>query len=191
MVNPTDYRINIYHRNKKVYLNDIPIENYSFATKDGPLPHEIEFSELMQKFKNADGLVIATPTFNFSVPAQLKNFLDRIRYFALDLDTKTRLGQPLGKLTYLKTYFLVSGGTPNIAQKMLFFTYPPFWLRGVFIYHGAMYIGSTYSGDVKTFENKKVLEICRKKGLKYALNLSRGKGANIITKIFFRPSQKE
>jgi multimeric flavodoxin WrbA len=176
---------------EKVYLNDIPIEMFRYVNKDGPLPHEVAFADLMKKFQNADGLVIATPTFNFSVPAQLKNFIDRIRYFALDFEHVTWLGQPVGKLGYLKSYFLVSGGTPNWVQKMLFFTYPPFWLRGVFIYHGAIYVGSFYSGDVQTYKNKKVLEKCKKNGLRYAQNLYQGGYSGVMRKIFIRPAQKE
>lgn len=176
----------------KVHLTDIPIDHYSYENKTGPLPHETEFQKLCERIQHkTDGLVIATPTYNFSVPAQLKNFIDRMRFFGLDFSKRNKLAQPVGKLHYLKTYFLVSGGTPNWAQKILFFTYPPFWLRGVFLYHGAQVMGSYYSGDTKTYQNDAILRHCYNKGKRYALWLTRGKKQGILENIFWRPPQSD
>ncbi|MEY2702596.1 MAG: hypothetical protein RLY43_1232 [Bacteroidota bacterium] len=174
---------------EKIYLEDIFIENYRFENRLGPAEDEKDFSELVNKIKSADALVIAAPTYNFSVPAHLKNFIDRMRFFALDMDKKNLLKQPVGKLGYLKTYFIVSGGTPNWAQKILFFAFPPFWLRGVFLYYGAHVLGSIYSGNVKSFENQSVLSRAMSKGIKFAQHIKRGKGNRIPEKIFFRPPQ--
>lgn len=112
-----------------------------------------------------------------------------MRFFALDMDKKNLLKQPVGRLSYLKTFFLVSGGTPNWAQKILFFAFPPFWLRGVFLYYGAHVLGAKYSGDVKTFENQKVLSSSMAKGMRFAKHVSQGKQNRIIERIFFRPPQ--
>lgn len=177
---------------EKIYLDDINIDLYRFENKNGPLNHEIEFKKLTDKIKNEiDAIVIATPTYNFSVPAHLKNFIDRIRFFALDFSIRNRIGQPVGKLGHLKMYFLVSGGTPNWAEKILFFTFPPFWLRGVFLYYGAKVMGAFYSGDVETFKNQKILAKCTKRGKKFAITIKTNKQKGILEKIFFRPPATE
>ncbi len=175
---------------EKIYLSDIAIDLYKYENGDGPQEHEKDFRELINKIKVSEGLVISTPTYNFSVPAQLKNLIDRLRCIALDMSQKNVVGQPVGKLDYLKTYFLVSGGTPNWAQKVLFFAFPPFWLRSVFLYFGAQVHGAFYSGDVKTFENKRVLKKCRKKGFKYANKVKSGGQHSVTERIFWRPPQR-
>jgi putative NADPH-quinone reductase len=174
---------------EKIYLSDIPIEYYSFENSKGVGPDEGKFGELIEKIKQARGLVIATPTYNFSVPAHLKNFIDRIRFIALDLGEKNRLGQPMGKLSYLSTYFLVSGGTPKWAERLLFFTFPPFWLRGVFLYFGAKVMGATYTGDIRSFENHALHLKCQKTGNKYARDVLAGRRHGLLEDIFWRPPQ--
>ena len=174
---------------EKVYLNDIFIEHYKFENCTGPAENEKEFAELSEKIINSNALIIATPTYNFSVPAQLKNFIDRMRFFALDMDHKNLLKQPKGKLSFLKTYFIVSGGTPDWAQKLLFFAFPPFWLRGVFLYYSAHVLGAFYNGVVKSFENKRIQNKLVKKGENFAKQIMKGKKNRTLERIFFRPPQ--
>lgn len=175
---------------EKIYLEDIPIDLYTYENSKAPLPHETAFLALSEKIMNdAAGLVIATPTYNFSVPAHLKNFIDRIRFFALDFNQKSALGQPVGKLEHLKTYFLVSGGTPRWAETLLFFAFPSFWLRGVFLYFNAKVMGAFYTGNVQAYQDKKVLAECHKRGYRYASNLRGCKQQGILEQIFFRPPQ--
>lgn len=177
---------------EKVYLEDIPINTYNFKNSTGPQEGEELFKGLTDKIKSeTSGLVIATPTYNFSVPAHLKNFIDRIRFFALDFKDKNNFGQPIGMLGNLKTYFLISGGTPNWAEKILFFTFPSFWLRGVFLYFNAKVLGAYYSGNTETFRNEKILKKCFKKGKIYAKNISKQKGQGILENIFWRSPQKK
>lgn len=174
----------------KIYLDDIHINYYSFENRQNALPDEVDFKNLTDKITNEiSGLVIATPTYNFSVPAHLKNFIDRIRFIALDLNKKNTLGQPVGMLGHLKTYFLVSGGTPNWAQHILFFTFPPFWLRGVFLYFNAKVMGAFYSGDINTFNNSKILNKCYEKGVRYGKKLVSKEDQGILENIFWRPPQ--
>jgi len=177
---------------EKIYLEDIPIDTYNYENSTGPQENEKLFKQLTDKIRNnTSGLVIATPTYNFSVPAHLKNFIDRIRFFALNFKDKNKLGQPVGMLGNIKTYFLVSGGTPNWAEKILFFAFPSFWLRGVFLYFKAKVIGAYYSGNVETFNNEKILKKCTKKGRKYAENIKKRKGQGILENIFWRSPQNK
>ena len=81
---------------EKIYLSDINIDTYTHENSRGSASHEEKFAELVEKIQNANGLVIATPTYNFSVPAHLKNFIDRLRFVALDLENRNRIGQPVG-----------------------------------------------------------------------------------------------
>ncbi|PIQ68445.1 MAG: hypothetical protein COV91_04090 [Candidatus Taylorbacteria bacterium CG11_big_fil_rev_8_21_14_0_20_46_11] len=175
----------------KVYLSDVPMKPYSFDLKGGPAPDEKEFSELCENIQRANGLVIATPTYNFSVPAGLKNFIDRIRFFALDFKRQNRMGQPVGRLGYLRTFYLVSGGTPTWAEKLLFFAFPPFWLRSVFLYYGAHCLGALYTGNVKACKDERLLMKCRKRGRRYAKYLHARKTNGILERIFWRPPQQD
>ncbi len=175
------------HSVEKIYLYDIPIDDFCFENRLGACGHEEKFKELCDKILHAKALVIATPTYNFSVPARLKNFIDRIRFFALDFENKSRLGQPGGKLEHLRVYFIVSGGTPSWAQKMLFFAFPPFWLRGVFLYYGAHCLGAIYSGDINTFQNQKILNSCKRRGARFAVRLYKGHENAFLERLFFRP----
>ena len=66
---------------EKIYLNDIAIEMYKYENRQNVETHEIEFKKLTDRIKISNGLIIATPTYNFGVPGHLKNFIDRIRFF--------------------------------------------------------------------------------------------------------------
>jgi FMN-dependent NADH-azoreductase len=174
---------------EKVYLDEIEIEYYNFNNRLGPTENEVKFKELTEKIKNSKGLVIATPTYNYSVPAKLKNFIDRLRFFALDFDNKTKFGQPVGMLGYLKTYFIVSGGTPTWAEKILFFAFPAFWLRGVFLYYGSHCLGAFYTGDVNSFKNEHLKKLMFKKGVKFAKQIENEAKNRPLERVFWRPPQ--
>lgn len=176
---------------EKVYINDIDFDHYTYENRVGPQEHEKDFKNLTDKIQDADGIVISTPTYNFSVPSQLKNLIDRMRFFALDMNEMNHLGQPVGRLNDKSVYFLVSGGTPNWCQKMLFFAFPPFWLRGVFLYYGAKCMGAIYTGDVRAYENKKLLNKCKKNGHKFGRHIFKEKHHGILERIFWRPPQKD
>lgn len=176
---------------EKIYLSDIEIAYYTYENKDGALPHEEDFKNLCEKIQNADGLVIATPTYNFSVPAHLKNFIDRIRFLSLDFTDKNILGQPTGKLTHLCTYFIVTGGTPSWAQKILFFAFPPFWLRGVFLYFGAKVDGGLYTGNIHAHTNTRLHTLARHRGKKFARHIKREPHNGLLERIFWRPPQEK
>jgi len=161
---------------EKIYLEDIKINTYKFENSEGPEEDEKDFKELTEKIsKDINGLIIATPTYNYSIPSHLKNFVDRIKFIALDFTKRNRSNEPIGKLGHLKMYFLVSGGTPNWKKNILFFLFPTFYLKFIFSYYKAKTIGTFYSGDINTFKNEKILKKCFKKGIKYAKKLTKNK----------------
>ena len=151
-------------------LKDFDFDFYCHACKT-PLSYESKFKDLMKGIEEAQGLIIATPTYNFSVPAKLKNLIDRMGFMALDYQNLNKFKQPSGKLGYLKTYFIVTGGTPSWMKKILFPLFPAFWLQVVFWYYGAKRGGSFYAGGL-TFSNPaknhpKLLSKCKKLGKKF------------------------
>ena len=159
----------------KYYINDIPLEPFCHTCAKGPIDGEELFAEVVEKLQSANGLVIATPTYNFNVPSGLKNFIDRIGYVSLEYGKKNMFGQPPGKLGYLRTFFIVSGGTPEFIRRFIFFLYPGFWLSIAFKYYYAKLGGSFYGGEL-TFrtpakDRPKLLKKAKKKGMKYAKKL--------------------
>lgn len=153
---------------EKIYLNEIYIEYYSHENNNGPQEEEKELNELFNKFNEADGIVIATPTYNFSVPAKLKNLIDRIKPIVLDEERLNILGQPRGKMSNKRMFFLVSGGTPTLARFFIFFLFPGFWLKTVFAYYGTIRTKSFYSGDIDIHKKPHELKKIEKLGGKFA-----------------------
>ena len=157
---------------EKVYLYDLDCAPMEHKTKN-PLDTETRFEALGDSLKGSAGLVIATsqPS-NFSVPGVLKNFVDRIGYMTLDYRTPNKIGQPTGQLGHLRTFFIVTGGTPNMARRLLFFLFPGLWLSVIFKYYYAKLGGSLYAGGL-TFTNPakdrpKLLARAKKRGMRYA-----------------------
>lgn len=156
---------------KKTYLYDLECAPFAHKTKM-PLDTEAEFAAICESLATASGLIIATPTFNFNVPGPLKNFIDRIGFMALDYSTLNKVGQPTGKLGHLRTFFVVTGGTPNLARKFLFVLFPGFWLSIASKYYYAKSGGAMYAGNL-TFahpakDQPKLLNQAKKQGQKYA-----------------------
>ncbi|MEA3304505.1 MAG: NAD(P)H-dependent oxidoreductase [Patescibacteria group bacterium] len=147
---------------EKVYLSDIPMQFYSHDVKYPNTTDEPELVALVEKLQQTDLLVIATPVYNFGVPAILKNFIDRIGYIALDYKKISWSGQPQKKLGYLKVYSIITGGAPNWFQKLQFWKFPGYWFKTAFRYYGAQVIGSSYYGSVTyshpVKENTKMIE---------------------------------
>jgi putative NADPH-quinone reductase len=161
---------------EKIYLNDLQIENYSFLNRLPDAVKEPQFVALIDKIVKADGVVIATPCFNFSVPAALKNLLDRMSYKALNPKSLNWLSQPKGLLTNLHNFYLVSCGTPAwMVRVFLWPIFPVNWLRVVFGYFGSKTWGGIYGAGLNTNNlaknNPKLMERCRKAGRGYAQRL--------------------
>jgi multimeric flavodoxin WrbA len=95
-------------------LKDMSIRHFDLEHYKPACSTEDDFCRLQEKFLEADGVVIATPIWNFSVPAHLKNVIDRLGAVALDAGTHSR-GQLKGKPFFL----IFTGGAPMIAWKAL------------------------------------------------------------------------
>ena len=92
-------------------LKDLQINHFSLEHYNPTFRHEEDFRNLQHLIEKADGLVIASPVWNFSVPAHLKNLIDRIARFALD-GTKTK-----GTLRNTPLFCIYTGGTPYVVWK--------------------------------------------------------------------------
>lgn len=96
-----------------VKLNELKIDHFRLEFYDSAHTQEEDFRTLQRLVEQAHGVVIATPVWNFSVPAHLKNFIDRMGSFALDA-THSR-----GTLEGKPFFLIFTGGSPKAAWKTL------------------------------------------------------------------------
>ena len=99
-----------------------------------------QYQELKRLVEEADGVLIATPVWNFGVPAHLKNFIDWMGCFGLDPETRTK-GTLEGKLFY----FIFTGGAPKAAWKGLM-RFTTMFVREAIRYYGGTVAGLFYEG---------------------------------------------
>ncbi|OGJ05993.1 hypothetical protein A2387_03955 [Candidatus Nomurabacteria bacterium RIFOXYB1_FULL_36_10] len=59
----------------------------------------------------------------------------------------------------------------------------------MFLYFGAKVLGAFYTGNIKAFEDKVILNKCIRKGEKYANMVQAKKGNSILERIFWRAPQ--
>jgi NAD(P)H-dependent FMN reductase len=95
---------------EKIRLKDIELAHFTLQHYDPTYPQEEVFKSLQKKIEEADGILIATPIWNFGVPAHLKNLIDRMGSFGLDRETHSR-GTFRGKPFFL----IFTGGSPLAA----------------------------------------------------------------------------
>ena len=90
----------------KIRIKDLRIESFTLDFYDPQCNQEEDFCRVQKLLEDAHGFVIATPVWNFSVPAHLKNLIDRMGSFALDASRSrgTLKGKPF--------YLIFTGGTP-------------------------------------------------------------------------------
>jgi multimeric flavodoxin WrbA len=90
---------------EKIRLKDVQLHHFT-----------LDYQRVKTILSSATGIVFATPIWNFSVPAHLKNLIDRMGAFALDHDTHSKgqfAGKPIG--------LIYTGGAPMIAWKALMY----------------------------------------------------------------------
>lgn len=95
-------------------LRELAISHFTLDHYFPDCSLEDDFCKVQEAILGSDGVVIASPIWNFSVPAHLKNLIDRMGGFALDSKTHAE-GQLKGKPFYL----IFTGGAPMIAWKAL------------------------------------------------------------------------
>ncbi|ALM09658.1 MAG TPA: hypothetical protein DEB30_00790 [Candidatus Peribacter riflensis] len=120
---------------EKLRLKDLSIEHFTLAHYDPSCPSGDDFCRIQDLLLSAKGLVIATPIWNFSVPAHLKNVIDRIGAVALDQQTRSR-----GQLKGLPVSFIFAGGAPLLAWRALMFL-TTLSVTEAFKYYGATILG--------------------------------------------------
>lgn len=121
-----------------VRLDTLHIDHFNLSHYDSATDQGKDFLMIEKMIKEADGVVIASPVWNFSVPGHLKNLIDRMGTFALD-ETRS-IGQLKGKPFYL----IFTGGMPEtgwILQKRTT-SHIPVSLQ----YFGGTVIGTHYEG---------------------------------------------
>ncbi len=101
---------------EKVRLKDQTIDHFTLENYKKVCQTKDDFCRVQESIERSCGVVIATPIWNFSVPAHLKNFMDRMGAFALDEETHSK-GQLQGKPFFL----IFTGGAPMIAWKALIY----------------------------------------------------------------------
>lgn len=99
---------------EKIHLRDMRLEDFSLRCYDPSFVPEADFVTIQSAMESADGIVIACPVWNFGIPGNLKNMIDRCGSFALDSTTRS-IGQWKGKPFFL----IVTGGAPTPAWKGL------------------------------------------------------------------------
>ena len=123
----------------KLRLKDLRIEHFTVDCYDPQCTMEEDFCAFQQLMEECHGFVIATPVWNFGVPAHLKNLIDRMGSFALD-ETRSK-GMLKGKPFYL----IFTGGAPSAAWKGMMKKTTSFVPEGI-KYFNASYIGHHFEG---------------------------------------------
>ncbi len=97
-----------------IRVAEFDLAHFTLAHYDAATDQGDAFRRLERAVTEAAGVVIATPIWNFSVPAHLKNLIDRMGAFALDRETRSK-----GTLGGKPFFFLYTGGAPLPAWKGL------------------------------------------------------------------------
>ncbi len=98
---------------KLVRLRDLKMAHFGLECYGPDCPID-DLEKVRSELLSADGVVIATPIWNFSVPAHLKNLIDRMGAFSLDPDSHS-----LGLLQGKPFYLIYTGGTPFTAWPLM------------------------------------------------------------------------
>ncbi|OIO53901.1 hypothetical protein AUJ46_04130 [Candidatus Peregrinibacteria bacterium CG1_02_54_53] len=119
---------------QKLRIADLAIEHFSLRHYEPGVPEEADFRLVREAMEGAAGLVIASPIWNFGVPAHLKNLIDRCGSFALDRR------QSRGKLNGLPLFMIFTGGAPSPAWRATLRSA----LSGIAL--ALQYFGATHAG---------------------------------------------
>ncbi len=123
---------------EKIRLRERSIEHFTMSCYAPDFRDEPDFADIRAKVEEADGLVVASPIWNFGIPANLKNVIDRLGASGLDPATRST-GQWKDKPAYL----IFTGGAPWAAWPGLFRQTTSF-VPTALQYFGAAHIGTHY-----------------------------------------------
>jgi len=104
-------------RVERVFLYDLSLSYFNYGNRRAEPPDESGNKDVrtMEKLiMGADGLVIAAPVWNFSIPAVLKNLLDRMSYFALVYKKEGDV-RKTGSLNHLNCFYIMTTGAQWFA----------------------------------------------------------------------------
>ena len=151
-------------------LKDLHIDHFNLDFYDPQCSQEEDFCALQDLIERSSGVLIATPIWNFGVPAHLKNLFDRMGSFALD-ETRTK-----GTLNGKPFYIIFTGGAPAPVWKGLMKKTTSFIPEGI-KYFGGSVLGTHFEprctkGKGKfglvVDERPRSLAKMREEGLKFA-----------------------
>lgn len=90
-------------------LKQLRIDHFDVAKHYGPSPERSDDVSMIERaIASSDGVVIATPIWNFSIPGHLKNLIDRLGASCLDAETHSR-----GLLKGKPFFLIFTGGMPR------------------------------------------------------------------------------
>lgn len=127
-----------------ILLREKQIEPFTLQNYAPGWHVEPDFQEIQTAIESCDGFLVASPIWNFGIPANLKNVIDRCGTFGLDVETRT-IGQWGGKPFYL----LYTGGAPHPAWRGLFHKTTSF-VPTALQYFGGVHAGTHFEGRCMT-----------------------------------------
>lgn len=164
----------------KVRLKDVEILQFNLSCYGSACPVD-GMTKVQSLLLSADGVIIASPVWNFGVPAHLKNFIDRMGAFALDAT------HSVGTL-HGKPFFLIyTAGAPKTAWPLFRRT-----LSSVSIaiqYFGGSVLGTFFEGGctlgrgvfgLVVDKRPERLQAMKEKGAEFAKHVSVFKETGIL-----------
>ncbi|MBT3293091.1 NAD(P)H-dependent oxidoreductase [Candidatus Peregrinibacteria bacterium] len=154
----------------KYLLKDMRMEHFSLDFYDKNTDQGNDLTIIESAIKQSDAFVIATPVWNFSIPANLKNLVDRMGSFALN--EKHNKGTLAGKPFYI----IFTGGVPKEVWEGLM-KQTTSSLPKAIEYFGGSYIGHHFeekcmleNGEFGLIVDKRPdsLETVKSKGVEFA-----------------------
>jgi len=153
-------------------IQEMQLEHFRLDFYNSSTPEEEDFKKLKELMEWADGFVIATPIWNFSVPAHLKNLIDRMGSFALDAETRNK-----GTLKGKPFYLIFTGGAPKAAWKGLMRFTTGHMTAGL-EYFDCTHIGTFFEGKCTKGKGKFGLVVDKREE---TLHKVRGKGFKFVS----------
>ncbi|MBI1812730.1 NAD(P)H-dependent oxidoreductase [Candidatus Peregrinibacteria bacterium] len=163
---------------EKIRIRDLHIAHFTVECYGTSCDPGKDFWRVKDAILGSDGILIATPIWNFSVPAHLKNLLDHIGTFGLDAETRSK-----GMFGGTPFFFLFTGGAPVPAWKGLM-RFTTMHVPEAIRYFGGTVVGKDFEGKCMAGKGKFGLVVdkrpetiarIRERGRKFAAFVERWK----------------